>query len=174
MLKNYVLPIFYEIDEIKRLFGAQEVLIGAAKESVNTFFEDLFVLSASQKSAERYEKIMRIEHTSDDIEYMRKRLFLRINEKLPYTEVRLYRQLTALCGEDTFKIFVLNEQYRFLLRLSEVSEDIYNEVMLLLEKMLPVNLIWSIVSFNLHRFLNNCTHRYLSNFTHHDIRAAII
>lgn len=174
MLIEYLPEFLQNIDEFKKLFDAEDFFINKLKTQINQAFLDQYVLEAGERSVQRYEKIMGLKKGKKDIEQRRRALYIRITDKLPYTIINLSKQLSIVCGENNFFLFLKHNEYLIYVRLIDIDDTSLNEVKEILDKMIPVNMVINILFKNIHEFFKPLKHSKLKNFSHFSIQNDLI
>lgn len=173
MLIDY-LPVFLrDIKEFNALFTVEDIEFNLIKEYFKNIENNQFILSCNEIGINRYENMLGIENKSDSIDYRKKRLFIRFNEKLPYSAVRLKENLDAICGTENF-FFCDYANYRLVLRLGSLRDEVAEEVDLLLNRMIPSNILIKIFLFNTHEILGRLRHIDLEPFRHKELCKKIL
>ncbi len=170
MLIEYLPEFLQNIEEFKKLFNAEEFFIYKLKDEINKAFSDQYILESGEKGIARYEKIMNVKKGRKDIEQRRRALYIKITDKLPYTLISLSRQLAIICGKDNFLLFVKHNDYLIYVRLLNIDDTALSEVKEILDKMIPANMIISIIFKNIHRFFKPLKHSEMKMFSHYKLR----
>lgn len=171
MLIEY-LPVFLrDIKEFNVLFNTEDAEFDLIKKCMKDIENNMFILTSDENGICRYENILGINNKSGSIDYRKKRLIIRFNEKLPYSAVRLKESLDAICKN----LFFCNyNEYTLILRLDPLSDEMFDEVKLLLDRMVPANILIKIFSFNTHEILGKLRHIDLEPFRHKELYEKIL
>ena len=150
--------------EIERLWGSSEDVLN-----------DQFVVDATENGVKRWESILGLKpkatYTLDERKF---NILARLNEQLPYTINALETMLTSLCGEGGYSLKIDNDKYTLLVKLSLLNEHNFEAVENLLDKIVPANIVKTVLTFNTHRILAGYTHEQLVSLTHKEIREEVL
>lgn len=174
MLIEYLPEFLRDFEEFKVLFSALNYELEKLQENLLSVKNNQYILSTDKNGIQRYENMLGISNDRFSDEYRKNILFLKFNEKLPYTKVRLFKHLLALCGERNFYFLILYDEYRIIIRIADLNENIKKEAVALVYKMLPANIETDIVYFNYHRILKNFKHRALKIYTHRQLNKEVL
>ena len=170
-LLGYWMPLLREMKEFKEIAKAEEPEIRLLLNSIESTLNNMFIETADEYGISRFEKILGIfPDASATLEERRFDAMVKWNDKLPYTEEALRGFLSVLCGEEGYTLNVNHETYEVTVKLGLDSQNSYEEVVSLLDRMAPVNLIKKVILFNTHLILSNYTHGELSAFTYRGVR----
>ena len=97
-----------------------------------------------------------------------------MNEQLPYTVDTLKKSLLSLCGADGYILKLYPNEYKLIVKLALSNENNFESVKALLDKMLPANIVKSVVTFNTHHILKDVTYEQLATLTHKGVREEIL
>lgn len=174
-LLSYMMPLLRELKEFKEIAKAEEPEIRLLLNSIEKTLDNMFIETADEYGIARFEKILGIiPNDTATLEERRFDAMVRWNDKLPYTEEALRGFLGVLCGEEGYTLNVNHETYEVTVKLGLESQNSYEEVVSLLDRMAPVNLIKKVILFNTHLILANHTHGELSRLTHQGVRDELI
>lgn len=175
-LKEYLPHIFLKTYEFPIICSAEQYEIDVLSNCLNELWDCQFVLSATQKGIERYEKIFCITpYDTDTLDERRFRILSKINVQLPFTVRMLRQQLALLCGEDGFTLDIIHDEYRIEVRVALTLKRKLDAINELLDNILPAN-IEKLCSFiyNEHFKLKKFTFEQLAGYTHKQLRDEII
>lgn len=175
-LLDYLPPYMQEYLEMKAILQAEQPEIDALWSSVETAFANQYIMDATEYGVKRWETMLHISpKATETLDERKFRILTRLNQKLPYTLVRLREMLTSLCGEDGFTIDLQADQYHITIKLGVGNHNNYQAVNELLANMIPANMTQAIsILYNTHDALAEFTHQYLSQFTHEHIRKEVL
>lgn len=173
-LIDYLPPFVQEYREIKAIMDAKQISAETAWADAENVLADQFVQDATVNGVSRYEKILKImpkgTYTLDERKF---NILARMNEQLPYTVKQLKASLGSLCGEDGYTLKIDNDNYALTVKLALGNENNAEAVSQLIRKMIPANIMYTVMLFNTHSILNMYTHEQLSAYTHKQVREAI-
>ena len=173
---NNLPPVLRNYEEYKVISNALNpelnLLVAAIKNAKN----DQWIDSATENGVKRREKMLGIIPKDTDTLSDRKfRLSARELEKLPYTYRVLERKIKSLCGPDGYTLDVDYNNFIIKVRVDLTSKKAYDEVELLLDKMVPENMIIDLsLLYNSNSILSKYTHSQLSKYTHKQLREEVL
>lgn len=174
---NYIPPALQDLEELKAIYVAQEVILDQYETEAARQLANQFVETADEEGIENLEqRVLSITpKATDSLNDRRFRILARFNENLPYTKRRLYQQLVALCGENGFEIDRNTDEYTLTVKVELTAKNNFNDVGKLLEKMVPVNTVIDLIlRYNQHTTLAQFTHAQLASHTHYQLRNEVI
>lgn len=176
-----LLPEFVqEIKEMKIIMSVEEdFLTGGGNNldlAVKNIFRDQFINTATEEGIKRYEDMLKIVSVeSEGLDIRRLRLFVRFNEKLPYTVPKLKEQLAVLCSEDGYRLEVDIVNFNLVVRIELKSKQMIKEAEALLERMVPLNMCIDLdLWYNQHFIVGKFTHKFLQKYTHKGVRDEVL
>lgn len=176
-----LLPEFIqEIKEMKVIMSVEDNFLTAGGDNldlaVKNVFKDQFINTATEKGVKRYEDMLRITaRATGELDVRRFRLFVRFNEKLPYTVPKLKEQLTALCGDSGYSIVLDAVNFNLVVKIALKSKGMADEVGAMLERMVPLNMTIDLdLMYNQHLTVGKYTHGFLSKYTQKGIRDEVL
>lgn len=175
-LINYLPHYMQEYMEIKEIMKAEQPEIDALWSSVENAFADQYILDASEYGVMRWESMLEISpKDTDTLDERKFRILTRLNQELPYTLTKLKETLTALCGADGFSINLIAAQYHIEIKLAIGHHNNYQEVVSLLDKMIPANLTRYVrLMYNTNSEVGLYRHMDLAAYTHKFIRSEVL
>jgi hypothetical protein len=165
-----------EYMEMNAIMEAEQPEIDRLWFSVKNAFADQYIVDATEYGVMRWESMLNISpKATETLDERKFRILARLNQELPYTLIRLREVLTTLCGADGFSIDLQANQYHIEIRLGVGNHNKYQEVVSLLNKMLPANLTQYIrLMYNTHTMVGLCRHMDLAAFTHKSVRSEVL
>ena len=147
-------------------------LFQATEDALN----DQFVESASEQGVSRYEKIVGIvPKATYSLEDRKFSILTRMNEHAPYTLTSLKQKLENLCGKDNYSVEEDVNHYTLKVRIALTARNNYNDVAVMLEKIVPANMIIDLsLMYNQHYVWGAYTHEQLKAYTHYQLRNEVI
>lgn len=179
-LLEYLPEFMREIKEIKVIMSAEDNFLTGGNDgldlAVKNVFKDQFINTAAKDGIERFENMLKIvSRESEGLDVRRFRLFVRFNEKLPYTLPKLKEQLAALCGEDGYSVYADVFNFNLVVKIALKSKGMFNEVGHMLERMVPLNMCVDLdLMYNQHLTVGNFTHGFLHKYTHKGVRDEVL
>ena len=171
-LLSYLPEVLHDIREFRLICEAGDFELAELHISLADIVKDNFIQTLTERGCERWERMMRITpKASDDIEVRRFRILAQLNEQLPYTYRGLLRQLETLCGKDGYSAELNSNAYTLSVRVALTAKNQLDEVMKLLKRVVPANLVVSVtLKYNQHKTFAAMTHGQLSAYTHYSLR----
>lgn len=143
--------------------------------SAEDVMNDQFVTDATENGVKRWEHILNMTpkgtYTLDERKF---NILTRLNEQLPFTIDTLKTSLESLCGVDGYALKLDTDDYHLIVKLALKNDNNIEAVSVLLDKIVPANIVKQIVTFNTHRILKEFTHGQLSTLTHKEVREEIL
>ena len=179
-LLEYLPEFIQEIKEMKIIMSVEENFLTGFDDNLNLFvknvFKDQFINTATQNGVKRYEDMLKIvSRESEGLDVRRFRLFVRFNEKLPYTVPKLKEQLASLCGEDGYSIMLDVVNFNLVVKIALKSKGMVDEVRAMLERMVPLNMMLDLdLMYNQHMIAGKFTHKFLQKYTHKGVRDEVL
>ena len=174
-LINY-LPLFMQkYTDIQKVMEAEQPEIDSAWTATENALADQYIHEATENGVSRWESMLGIPSKGTDTLDERKfRILARSNQELPYTFRKLEQFLTILCGANGYFIELDPANYNIQVKLALTSANNYQDVVDLLTRMLPANMMQTVsILYNRHDMLNQFTHAELSAYTHDDLRKEV-
>ena len=179
-LLEYLPEFIQEIKEMKVIMSVEDEFLTGEDNNLNlavkNVFNDQFINTATESGIKRYENMLNIvAKETESLDVRKFRLFVRFNEKLPYTVPKLKEQLAALCGEDGYSVTVDAVNFGLIVKIALKSKGMFNEVGQMLERMVPLNMCIDLdLMYNQHLTVGKFTHSYLHKYTHKQLRDEVL
>ena len=179
-LLDYLPEFIRDIKEIEVIMSVEENFLKNDSDNLNlavkNIFKDQFINTASEKGVKRYEDMLKIiAKETDELDVRRFRLFVRFNEKLPYTVPKLKEQLALLCGEDGYRLEVDVFNFNIIVRIELKSKRMVDEARAMLERMVPLNMCVDLdLWYNQHFKVGKFMHGFLQKYTHKSVRDEVL
>lgn len=172
LLSDYLPPFLQEFHETKQIMNAEQSEVDGLWDSCENTLDDMFISYATENGVKRWEKIVGITpKDTDTLDERKFRILTKMNQELPYTITKLKESLTVLCGEGGFEIDLQPSNYYIKVKLALANENNYQDVVDLLMKVIPANLIQAVrIMYNGHKILGKSTHAELTAYTHEILR----
>ena len=111
-LCEYLPEVIKTNREFQTLCCSQTPQVNALWKNLDIVFENQFIESLTEYGCQRWESIIGIVAQKEDtLEIRRKRIWIRLNENLPYTWKRLHQLMGVLCGEDGYQMTLYHLEY---------------------------------------------------------------
>lgn len=179
-LLEYLPDFVQEIKEMKVIMSVEDNFLTGFDDNLNlsvkNVFKDQFINTATEYGIKRYEDMLKIvSRESEGLDVRRFRLFVRFNEKLPYTVPKLKEQLAALCGEDGYSVTLDVVNFNLVVKIALKSKGMFDEVGAMLERMVPLNMRLDLdLMYNQHLTVGKFTHKFLTKYTHKGVRDEVL
>lgn len=173
---NHLPSILSDYKEYKVISDAISPELNLLWKAIEDTKNDQWINSATENGVKRREKMLKIiPKDTDTLDDRKFRLSAREIDKLPYTYKILDRKLRTLCGPDGYTLDVDYNNFIIKVRVDLTSKKAYDEVELLLDKMVPENMIIDLsLLYNPNSVLSGFTHRKLSRYTHKQLREEVL
>lgn len=141
---QYLQPIVQELEEIIQITGAENPEFDMMADIVERWNRNCYPKSADESGIELMENALGMNrYPTDTLEDRRLKVIAKLNERLPFTEIRLRRMLSALCGWDGFELTI--EDLVLTCHLTMESMGSVEAVFELLRDIVPMNVLFEIV-----------------------------
>lgn len=174
-LINY-LPLFMqEYFEMQKIMETEQVEIDRLWLEAENALADQFILEATESGVRRWESMLGISpKDTDSLDERKFRILTKLNQELPYTLRKLELALTNLCGADGYSVGMNAAEYHIEVKLALSNANNYQEVMDLLEKMIPANLTQFVkIMYNSNATIGLMTHAQLAVYTHEQLKSEV-
>ena len=174
-LKNLpeLLQDITEFVELCKTYDVEFELIESETEKLtNNFFFD----TLDEQGCRRWEDMLNISRretdTLDDRRFRIKSIYL---GDTPYTERTLLERLEMLVGKGNVTVSIDVKNYKVTVRLSLSRKNQLAEIIKMIEKMVPLNMIIDVkLLYNTYETLGLYTHDYLGRFTHYALKENVL
>ena len=145
-------------------------------EAFDDAMNDQFIMDATENGVEKWEEILKITpKPTSTLDERKFTILTRLNEQLPYTMRTLDNSLKALCGENKYSIELTSNEYTLLVKLALIAKNNFNDVVNLLNRVLPANIIIKVqIMYNSHKKLSVYTHEKLRQSNHSNLRNEVL
>ena len=156
------LPRFLrDIKEYKEICTVEEIELENLELKIKEIITEVSAETAKNYGLERYEKILNIVNTTEDVEERRFKIKSKLTNQLPFNMKWLDNKLKSLVGVGNYKIDLDSENYQITIQISHVFPDVANVMNNDLREQLPANLI---IKVNL--FRTETSNLYVGGFVH--------
>lgn len=174
-LLSYWMPMLRNLKEFEEIAKAEEPELILILEAIDRTLNNMFIETADEYGIKHFEDMMGIyPEEGATLEERRFKVLVKWSDKIPYTIDALKSLLNILCGEDGYRIKLDNDNYCLYVKLALANEDNFNEVIELLDRVVPANLVKNVTMFNNHEILSKFTHEQLAQYTHKQLREDIL
>ena len=155
--------------------NAEQVNIVKAWTDAEDAMSDQFIADATENGVKRLESILGIKpKATSTLDERKVQILARLNPQLPYTLEALKYALNTLCGQNGYYLKLEPDRYTLTIKLTSENEKNADAVNVLLENMVPANIVTSIEIYNTHAILADFTHEQLSKWTHDELRKEVL
>lgn len=156
------LPRFLrDIKEYKETCSVEEIELKNLESKIEEIIIEASAETANSYGLERYEKVLNIINTTENVEERRFKIKSKLTNQLPFNMKWLDNKLKSLVGVGNYKINLDSENYQITIQISHVFPDIANVMNNDLRQQLPSNLI---ITVNL--FRTETSNLYVGGFVH--------
>lgn len=176
LLIDYLPPYMQEYLEMQRIMDAEQPEFDLLWEVCENALADQFIWDTTEYGVMRWESMLDITpKDTDTLDERKFRIFVRLNQELPYTMTRLKEALTNLCGADGFAIDLQAKQYHIEIKLAIGHHSNYKEVADLLYTMIPANMTQYVkLMYNKNEMTSLYRHMDLAAYTHNQVRNEVL
>lgn len=144
-LYDYLPMLMKSFGEMKEIFKSVQIETDEMENGIRFVLNNAFIETADEYGIAKYEKVLGIlPSDDDDLEVRRMRVKIRWNDYLPYTVATLREKLDTICGVGMYTLSMDLENYQIDVLTQLVSSTILDEVTMLLEKILPAEMVYSV------------------------------
>lgn len=145
-VKDYMPHLYDPNSEMNAILDAEtEEFNDNLKVDIAQSFKDTFVLTASIHGIENWEKLLEIiPDTNSNLEFRRKVVLNRLLDHIPFTDEYLKQRLDAILGSGNYEYVPNYDDYELLINMVAPGRTWYNELVLMLDKIVPCNIDWQI------------------------------
>lgn len=156
---EYMPNFLQDVREFKIISNSEDEELEKLKIQIDNILKEVIVNTSKDYGLRRYEKIYNINVVSDDIEVRRRNVLSKMNNKIPFSLKWLDNKLKQLVGEGNYKINIDYNNYKLIISVFYLFENIKDTLQKELIYLLPANLI---IQMNL---FSNCN-LYLASIVH--------
>lgn len=141
------LPVYHRrIYEYQQIAKVQTPELEKLLIAIDFVLDNWFIETASEYGLSRLEKIAGITSmTGEDLEARRYRLFVKMTEKIPYTDKTLEEWLSSMCGGSEYYEIVRDYlHYELTINTTLGGAGVFEEICNALVKMIPCNLVLTV------------------------------
>ena len=172
-LINYLPDLLKNINEIKLILNnCEQPEINNLWDNIDDTFNNQFIQSMDINGVKRWEKILKLKPKLDlSLDERKFTILTKINSELPYTIPMLENKLKSLVGKDNYETFLYNNEYRLKVLLNLKAENSFNDVIKLLDEIVPANMIIEcVLKYYRYVLAKQYTYDHLSQYTNSEIR----
>lgn len=156
---KYIPNFLHNVREFNNICNVEDEELEKLKLRIDNILKEVIVNTSEGYGLQRYEKIYNINVISNNIDVRRFNIMSKINNKIPFTYRWLDSKLKQLVGEDNYKINIDYYNYKVIISIIYLFDNIGETLKEELRKLLPANLV---IQINL---LSNCN-LYLGSIIH--------
>ena len=176
-LIEHLPPFMREYAEIKHIMSAEQPEFDSLREYVESAYLDIAILTATEKGIAHWEKVLGTSpKDTETLEERRFRIITMMNQELPFTVRKLHEILTNRCGAENYHIDLKPQNYHIDVKLGLANKNNYNQVVELLNVVLPANLTRTVsIQYTKNSVISRFTHSQLKSkrYTHHQLRSEV-
>ena len=175
-LLEYLPQYMQEFLHIQHIMNAEQPEFDLAWGESTNALNNMFISHANENGIKRWEKMLGISpKDTDTLEERRFRIQTYFQQDMPYTLTKLKEALTIMCGTGNFSIDLQPNNYHIEIKLALTNANNHQEVVKVLEKMIPANLTQNVqIMWNTHTVLSAFTHAQLSAYTQQQLRNEVL
>ena len=141
-LIQYLPEFLQEITEYQQLFTAENPEFALLYEMAEAMRNNGFIRTADLQGLKRWEKLLGIPASGQDMDGRRAAVLGKWNRSLPYTMIRLYEYLDILAARTEYHILLFPEDYRLELMTENLPVGTLRAMRDLVREMLPANMLF--------------------------------
>ena len=146
-LQKYLPNFLAEFRELNRIMIVENPEFQLTTNEITKIIDNLFISTCNEKGITRFESMMKIiPLETDTLESRRSRILTRWYAALPYSWFYLIRKLNSLCGNENYEIELKNKEYLLNLKTHLDMSGQVEELLYLLNYVLPANLMSNITN----------------------------
>lgn len=176
-ISDYMPDLYKKNLEMNNIIDSEEIEFEEnLKLNIENEFNDTFPIKATEKGIQKYEKILNIVSNTNDesLEFRRQRVINRLVSSIPFTEKYLINYLDNMLGEGNWTYTIDYNDYTLLIQSLIPGKLWYNELILFLQRILPVNIEWTVqlyaASWNaVENHFGNWLNLYRANLTWQEV-----
>lgn len=172
-LIDYLPDILKNIKDIKLILNdCEQPEVNALWDNVDKTLNNQFIPTMDIDGIKRWEKILKLKPKLDlSLDERKFTILSKINSELPYTMRMLENKLKSLVGENNYETFLYNNNYTLKVLLNLKAEQSFNDVVTLLNEIVPANMIIE-CALKYYRYVlaKQYTYDQLSQYTNSEIR----
>lgn len=140
-LSRYVPEFLRGTVEFRQLWAAQESELKRLYEKMDELWKDSLIPTATIQGIKRYEAMIGLKpYPGDGLEERRAAVFLKWNQQLPYTRLRLRERLELVVGAEGYELWVRNQDYELELWILDQPYRVLESLRDMTRQMIPANL----------------------------------
>lgn len=173
---SYLPPVLHEIKELIQIANIENPVLECLWQEIENTLNNQFVITANEKGASRYEKMLKINVPgTDSLETRKFRILTRFQEQAPYTNRVLKKLLNSLLGQGQYELKRDVEAKTLSVKIELTVKGQFDAVVVMLERITPQNMVLSVeLRYNQHSKLAQYTHGQLAAFTHKQLREEVL
>lgn len=143
-LKKLFPRIYKNILEIDELVKVGDFQFDEFLKYMDDAHNNQFVMTADERGIEMFEYIYDIlaNPLSEDLEFRRDRVLLRMRTWPPFSIRWLRGQLDIIIGKDKYRSWLVHDDYALFIEANTEDQDWYHEVRIFVDKIKPANIIY--------------------------------
>lgn len=166
-LIDYLPQCVQDFQEVKAIMDAEQTYVEKVWNDSQDVMNDQFIVDSTENGVKRMESILSITpKPASTLDERKFNIQTRLNEQLPYTMKSLENMMISLCGENGYKLKVDPGNYELIVKLALFNANNIESISILLDKMIPANMVKHVSAFNNHKLLKEFTHEQLAAYTH--------
>lgn len=171
-LIEYLPPVLHPIREFAAIMETEEADISALWDDVDAQFAEKYLDTATVTGISRWENIFGIvPHGTDTLDDRRFNIRMRLLDDGQVNYLVMKNKLITICGEGNVWIIYQPDNYIVSVLLALRTKKQKNQVLAVLEDMLPSNFLVRVeLRYITHELLSVKTHGQLADYTHTELR----
>ncbi|MBY0122144.1 putative phage tail protein [Bacillus sp. S/N-304-OC-R1] len=173
---GYLPPVLHEIKELVQIANVENPVLESVWQEIENTLNNQFVISANEKGAARYEKMLKLNVPATDTLATRQfRILTRFQEQAPYTNRVLKQLLDSLLGAGQYELKRDVAAKTLSVKIELTVKGQFDAVVVMLERITPQNMVLTVeLRYNQYLKFTQYTHAQLSAFTHRQLREEVL
>lgn len=175
-LIDYLPNFIQEYKEVQQIMSVESEELQSIEDESEVLKDNQFINTCDEKGLTRFETLLNITPIPDDTHEERIfRIMTVWNDEIPYSFRVLEKKLKMLCGEDGYKIQLINNDYKIVVKIALISKSNFNDVKSLLQRIVPCNIVIDLdLLYNQYSTLTPMTHSHLKQYTYDQLRNEVL
>lgn len=173
---EYLPEFLQDITDFAELCKTYDVEFLLLEKEIEKLLNNFFFDVLGEEGCKRWEDILKISmRETDTLEDRRFRIKSIYFGDTPYTEITMLERLEMLVGKGNVTVSIDVKNYKVTVRLSLSRKNQLAEIIKMIEKMVPLNMIIDVkLLYNTYETLGLYTHEYLGKFTHQGLKENVL
>lgn len=175
-LLSYIPDFLKDYKEMREIQKTVEPEIQRMENETEVLLNNQYILDTDERGIKLFENMLGIQPLDQEpLKNRQFRVLSEWNRYIPYTRRTLKQKLETLCGKEGYTAEYIPDSKTLIVRVSLQSRKSYEAVRVLLEEMVPQNVVIHLSLFYIqHKTLRRMPHFRLAEYTHQQIRNEVL